>query len=86
MKKVLSVLAVASVMMLVGCSKEHQCKCEKVDAPDDVSELNMVFVLDGAISCDKITEMAFEEHVSVEGGTTLRRVDVHKVKCRDYGD
>ena len=63
-----------------------QCKCEKVDAPDDVSELNMVFVLDGAISCDNITEMAFEEHVSVEGGTTLRRVDVHKVKCRDYGD
>ena len=82
MKKVLSVLAVASVMMLVGCSKEHQCKCEKVDAPDDVSELNMVFVLDGAISCDNITEMA----LSVEGGTTLRRVDVHKVKCRDYGD
>ena len=85
MKKRYLLLAVLA-LLAVACNKEHQCKCEKVDAPDDVSELNMVFVLDGAISCDNITEMAFEEHVSVEGGTTLRRVDVHKVKCRDYGD
>jgi len=86
MKKLFCLLAVAGVMVLTGCNKEHQCKCEKVDAPDDVSERNMIFVLDGSISCDNITEMAFEEHVSVEGGTTLRRIEVHKVKCRDYGN
>ena len=86
MKKIFYVMAVAGVMVLAGCSKSHQCKCEKTDAPDDVSEMNMIFDLDGSISCSNITEMAFEEHVSVEGGTTLRRVEVHKVKCRDYGD
>lgn len=86
MKKLIYVLAAAGVMVLAGCGKEHQCKCEKTDAPDDVTEQNMVFVLEGSVSCENITEMAFEEHVSVEGGTTLRRVEVHKVKCRSYGD
>lgn len=84
MKKTL--IVVAAFLVLVGCSKKHQCKCEKTDAPYDVSEQNMVFDLEGSVSCENITEMAFEEHVSIEGGTTLRRVEVHKVNCRSYGD
>ena len=73
MKKLFYMLAVAGVMTLAGCSKEHQCKCVTTD-------------IEGSVSCEDITEMAFEEHVSVEGGTTLRTVDVHKVNCRSYGD
>lgn len=86
MKKMFYVLAFAGVVMLTGCGKEHQCKCLKTDLEEGAFDENMVFVLDGSIDCDNITEMAFEEHVSVEGGTSLRRVEVHKVKCRSYGD
>ena len=85
MKKLIYVLAVAGGMVLTGCGKEHQCRCEKTDVESGWDE-NMVFVLDGSVSCENITEMAFEVHESVEGGTTLRRVEEHKVKCRDYGD
>lgn len=84
MKKLFYMLAVAGVITLAGCSKEHQCKCVTTDIEDDGNL--KVFVLEGSVSCEDITEMAFEEHVSVEGGTTLRTVDVHKVNCRSYGD
>jgi hypothetical protein len=84
MKKLFYMLAVAGVMTLAGCSKEHQCKCVTTDVQDD--GLLKYFVVEGSIACEDITEMAFEEHVSVEGGTSLQRVEVHKVSCRSYGD
>ena len=83
----MGVVGLMGLVVLAGlssCSKEHQCKCVTTDIEDDGNL--KVFVLEGSVSCEDITEMAFEEHVSVEGGTSLRRVDVHKVKCRDYGD
>ncbi|MBQ6741544.1 MAG: hypothetical protein IJR04_03030 [Bacteroidales bacterium] len=86
MKKMIYLLAVAGMVVFAGCSKEHRCKCEKTDVEAGALDENMVFTLEGSVGCDNITEMAFEEHVSVEGGMSLRRVDVHKVKCRDYGD
>lgn len=84
MKKIMYMMAVAGVLALAGCSKEHQCKCVTTDVEDDGNL--KVFVLEGSIACEDIKEMALEEHVSVEGGTTLTRVEVHKVDCRSYGD
>lgn len=78
------VMCMVGLAGLAGCSKEHQCKCETTDVEDDGTL--KVFVLEGSISCEDITEMAFEKHVSIEGGTTLERYEVHKVKCRSYGD
>lgn len=83
MKKIVLTFVAALALLAVGCSKEHQCKCVTTDVEDD--GLLKYFVVDGSISCDDITEMAFEEHISVEGGTSLHRVEVHKVSCRDYG-
>lgn len=84
-KWIVGLMGLMGLVCLAGCGKEHQCKCEKTDVDAGYDE-NMVFVLDGSIDCENITEMAFEEHVSSEGGTSLRRVEVHKVKCRSYGD
>lgn len=81
---IIGLMGLAGIAGLSSCSKEHKCKCVTTDVQDD--GLLKYFVVDGSISCDDITEMAFEEHVSVEGGTSLHRVDVHKVKCREYGD
>lgn len=89
MKKKILVCTVAmmglvGLMGLSSCSKEHQCKCVTTDVPDD--GLLKYFVVEGSIACEDITEMAFEEHVSTENGTSLHRVEVHKVSCRSYGD
>lgn len=84
MKKIVFLLAAVGMLTLVGCNKEHQCKCETTDIEDDGNL--KVFVVEGSIACEDITEMAFEEHVSVEGGSTLQRVEIHKVKCRSFGD
>lgn len=80
----MGLLGLMGLMGLSACGKEHQCKCVTTDVEDD--GLLKYFVIDGSISCDDITEMAFEEHVSVEGGTSLHRVEVHKVSCREYGN
>ncbi|MBO4586791.1 MAG: hypothetical protein J5677_03115 [Bacteroidales bacterium] len=84
MKKIVWVMAASMVLMMAaGCSKSHQCKCVTTDIEDDGTL--KIFEVEGSISCDNITEMAFEEHVAAEGGGTLQRVEVHQVKCRDYG-
>ena len=80
----MGLMALVGMMNMSACSKEHQCKCMMTDVEDD--GLLRYFVVDGSIACEDITEMSFEEHVSVEGGTSLRRVEVHKVNCRSYGD
>lgn len=81
---VMGLLGLVGMLGLSSCSKEHQCKCVTTDVPDD--GLLKYFVVEGSIACEDITEMAFEEHVSVEGGTSLDTVEVHKVSCRSYGD
>lgn len=73
----------AAVLLAVGCSKEHQCKCELVEGYEDGTAEN-IFYLDGSVSCSDITEMSFEEHVASEGVNSLVRVRTRKVKCRDY--
>ena len=85
MKKIVLMLAADVVLLFAaGCNKSQQCKCVTTDVEDDGTL--KIFEVDGSISCEDITEMAFEEHVAAEGGGSLHHVDVHQVKCRDYGD
>lgn len=85
MKKILFIFCAAG-LLFAACDKEHQCKCFKTDAPDDVNETEMIFYLDGSTSCEDIKEMSFEEHVATEGVNSLHRVNVHPVNCREYGN
>ena len=86
MKKFFTTLAAVAMLAAVwGCNKEHQCKCVWTDESDDNEQLK-VFVIDGGLDCDDITEMAFEEKYVTDDGISLHHVDVHKVKCRPYGD
>ena len=73
----------AIALMATACAdKEHQCKCVPEDGDD--SRLEILFVGSG-VKCEDITETAFEErYVADDGSHSLRRYDVHKVKCRDY--
>jgi hypothetical protein len=73
-------------LLFASCSKEHQCKCFKVDNPNDVIETEMIFILDGGTSCEDIHEMSIEQHVATREGQTLERVEVHPVKCREYNE
>ena len=86
MKKMYLLLGVLTVAMLVlvGCSREHQCKCTYADNPND--EQFKVFVVDGSISCDDLVMMGYEEHVATEGVNSLRRVDTVRLNCRDFGE
>ena len=84
-KKILPLMMVALTLALAGCAKDKQCKCFTTDVPDD--GLLKVLVVDGSMKCDDISEMAIEEKVQDENGNyTLRRTEVHKVKCRDYAE
>ena len=85
MKKIVMLMAACAVLIFAaGCNKDHQCKCVTTDVPDDGTL--KIFEVSSSISCESITEMAFEEHVAAEGGGSLQRVDVHTVSCREYGD
>lgn len=82
-KKILPLMIVA--LSLVGCAKDKQCKCVTTDVPDD--GLLKVLVVDGSMNCSDIVEMAIEVKDRDENGNyTLRRTEVHKVKCRDYAE
>lgn len=82
-KKILPLMIV--VLSLAGCAKDKQCKCITTDEPDD--GLLKVLVVDGNMKCSDIVEMAVEVKDRDENGNyTLRRTEVHKVKCRDYAE
>ncbi|MBR4772816.1 MAG: hypothetical protein IK010_00110 [Bacteroidales bacterium] len=82
-KKILPLMIV--VLSLAGCAKDKQCKCVTTDVPDD--GLLKVLVVDGGMKCSDIVEMAIEVKDRDENGNyTLRRTEVHKVKCRDYAE
>lgn len=84
-KKIFSLMIVALTLVMAGCAKDKQCKCVTTDVPDD--GLLKVLVVDGGMKCSDITEMAIEQKVQDENGNyTLRRNEVHKVKCRDYAE
>lgn len=84
-KRVLSVLGVAMLLLCTACNKERQCKCVATDGSDD--GLLHILVVDRAMSCESINEMAIEQKVVSEDGTqTLIRTDVRQVKCRDYNE
>lgn len=87
MKKTLFSLAALTLLAaLSACGKDHKCMCTYVDAEDAVNALDVLLV-DSSIDCDDISEFAFEEHTTTpDGQQTLQRVNVHKVKCRDYGE
>lgn len=82
-RKYLRLGAVATLMALafVGCNKERNCECT---IEDENYNYNPVMVVDHSMSCSDITEMALEEKYVTEDGThSLRRIEVHKVSCRD---
>ena len=81
-KKFIAIALLAAALAAVGCGKDHQCKC--VPEGGDNNHLEIVFV-GPSIDCEDITETAFEERYTTEDGIhSLRRVEKHKVKCRDY--
>lgn len=87
MKKILLTAGAAALLLLASCNKERQCKCSYTESNDDNS-LRFMYV-DYGMKCENITEMS-EEVVSTDNTTTpptrsLRRIEVHKVSCREYG-
>lgn len=78
-------LAVA-ILLAVGCSKSHQCKCVTTDVNDD-GALKLITV-GGGTGCDDITEWAYEIQVvdSAARSHSLARRETHTVKCREYGE
>lgn len=84
-KKILPLIVVLLSLAAAGCAKDKQCKCTTTDVQDD--GLLKVLVVDGSMRCEDIVEMAMEEKIrDEEGNYTLTRVQVHKVKCRDYAE
>lgn len=84
MKKVLTLTAVALLMLCASCSKERQCKCVTTDVPDD--GVLKILVVDRQMKCDNITEMGFEQKIVDDNGQTLQRIDMHTVSCRDWDE
>ena len=82
MKKNILLPAVALLALLaVGCSKERNCECTVEDL---VTNYNPLMIVDNGMKCSDITEMAIEEkYVTEDGVHSLRRVEVHKVSCRE---
>lgn len=87
MKKILLTAGVAALLLLASCSKERQCKCTYTEVENDNS-LRFMYV-DYGMKCENITEMSEEIHITDSTTTppshSLRRIEVHKVSCRDYG-
>ena len=88
MKKILMIVAAAMLLLTTACHKERQCKCAYTEVSNDNS-LRFLYV-DGGMKCENITEIAEEVHITDSTTTppshSLRRIEVHKVACRDYGE
>jgi len=83
-KKILLPFVAALALLATGCAKERQCKCEATDVANDNLK---VFTVDKGLKCESITVMGFEEKYVTEGGEhSLRRTEMHPVKCRDYAE
>lgn len=87
MKKILLTAGAAALLLLASCNKERQCKCTYTEMDNDNS-LRFMYV-DYGMKCENITEMSEEIHITDSTTTppshSLRRIEVHKVSCRDYG-
>lgn len=60
MKKHIIVLALALVVLMVGCSKEKRCKCTSVGL-NHLDKHDITYIkTDAGFSCSKITHMGFE--------------------------
>lgn len=77
-------LIAAVVLLVQGCAKEHQCKCTATDVQNDLLK---VLTVDKGMKCESVTEMGFEvKEVTTDGVHSLRRTEMHPVKCREYAD
>ena len=87
MKKILLTAGAVALLLFASCNKERQCKCSYNDGNDDNS-LRFMYV-DHGMKCENITEMSEEVHITDSTTTppthSLRRIEVHKVTCREYG-
>ncbi len=87
MKKILLIASAAVMILFASCNKERQCKCTYTELNGDNS-LRFMYV-DHGMKCENITEMSEEVHVTDSTTTppshSLRRIEVHKVSCREYG-
>ena len=84
MKKYILTVAAFATLFVVGCAKEHQCKCETTETPNTEQR---ILTIDGQLKCESITEMGIEEKTRV-GDTlhSLRRSEMQKVNCRPYAE
>lgn len=82
MKKSIIFPAAALLVLLVsGCGKQRNCECV-VEGTAIIH--NPVLVVDNGMKCSDITEMAIEEkYVTDDGVHSLRRTEVHPVKCHE---
>ena len=85
MKKILFPALAVLALFAASCAKDHQCKCETTDITDD--GLLKIMTVAGSLSCDAISQMGFEvKYVDTASNVqSLRREEVHSVKCIDYG-
>lgn len=82
MKKIIMTLAVFAALLVAGCAKEHQCKCETAEAGNASQR---ILTIDGQMKCESITELGVEEkYVTADGVHSLRRTEMQKVNCRPY--
>lgn len=80
-KKVILPALALLALVAAGCSKERRCECILDDA--SVSH-NPILVIDNGMRCSDISEMAIEEKYVTDDGThSLRRIEVHSVKCHE---
>lgn len=88
MKKILMIGAATLLLLATACHKERQCKCTYTELENDNS-LRFLYV-DNGMKCENITEMAEEVHITDSTTTppshSLRRIETHKVSCRNYGE
>ena len=82
MKKSIILPALALLALLAaGCGKQRNCECI---VEGSLSSHNPVLVVDNGMKCSDITEIAIEEKYVTDDGThSLRRTEVHPVKCHE---
>ena len=73
-------------VLFAACNKEHQCKCDATD--EGVTNKLQILTVDNSLKCEDITEMAIEKQIvdSVTGDHALTRMEVYKLKCREYAE
>lgn len=82
MKKHLTLIALAALLLIAGCSKEKRCKCTFAETLDDHNNPAVTYVhVNSGFRCSKITQLGYER---LSDGALVR--DMEGVTCEDARD